>query len=297
MSPIDYLFIVNPKSGNTDKSALESNIDSACNAHNRKYTILYTTGVNDPEKIKEKISISNPKTVVACGGDGTINLLAKLLLDTEVSLGIIPLGSANGLANELDIPENIEDSLLILMENTPQPMDVVVINDEHISLHLSDVGFNANMIQDFENNGERGKLAYAKSFFNSLSEKEATDFTVELNDQSFEVTAEMIVFANASSYGTGAIINPDSSMNDGFFEVIVFKPIPMGDLVSLTFSSFFGDINNSDFVEIYKTNSAKIRCHTKELLQIDGELMGEVSEIKVEIKKAAIHILAPSNFQ
>ncbi len=294
---IDYLFVVNPKSGNTDKSELENDINKKCKTFNREYTIFYTTGRNDSEKIRKKISVSNPKTVVACGGDGTINLIAKVLIDHNIqaNLGIIPLGSANGLANELGIVEDIERSLVVLMRAKPQLIDVLVINDDHISLHLSDVGFNANMIQDFEESGERGKLAYARSFFNALMEKEHSDYTIEINNKKFDVTAEMIVFANASSYGTGAIINPESSMSDGRFEVIVFKPIPLSELPSLTFESFIGDINNSSFVGIYKTQSVKIYCHRKELLQIDGELIGEVNEIKVEIKKGAINLIAPKS--
>ncbi|WP_229712683.1 diacylglycerol/lipid kinase family protein [Marivirga lumbricoides] len=288
-----YLFIINPKSGTTDKSELESIIESTCYKYNREYTIYTTTGENDHEKVKDQVTKYQPKAVVACGGDGTVNLVARVLLDTGIELGIIPLGSANGLASELEIPEDVEESLEIIFEGQANPTDVVVINKEHISLHLSDVGFNAKMIKDFEESGDRGKLAYARSFFNSLRDKQSTFFTVELNSKSFEVEAEMIVFANASSYGTGAIINPDSSMSDGKFEIVVFKPIPFGELVSLTFSSFFGDVNNSEFVDIYKTDHAKILCHTNELLQIDGELKGDVKEVEVDIKKGAIQVIMP----
>lgn len=288
-----YLFVINPKSGTTDKTELESIIESTCYKYNREYAIYTTTGNNDHEKLKEEVAKHQPKAVIACGGDGTVNLVASVLLNTDIDLGIIPLGSANGLASELEIPEDIEESLEIIFEEHASETDVVVINGEHISLHLSDVGFNAKMIKDFEESGERGKLAYAKSFFNSLRDKQSTHFTVELNGESFNIEAEMIVFANASSYGTGAIINPESSMNDGQFEVIIFKPIPFGDLVSLTFSSFFGDVNNSEFVDIYKTDHAKVFCHTKELLQIDGELKGEVKEVEVSIKKGAIRLIMP----
>ncbi len=293
MSQEIFLFIINPKSGNTEKEGLEDMIGSSCNNNKLKYTIFYTTGENDGQKIKEEISKTQPTVVVACGGDGTINQIADLIKGTDVHLGIIPLGSANGLASELEIPEDIEESLQIIMQRKVIPLDLVVINGEFISLHLSDVGFNAKMIKDFEESGDRGKMAYARSFFSSLKDKETTFFTLELEDKSIEVAAEMIVFANASSYGTGAVINPDSSMSDGTFEIVVFKPIPLRDLVSLSFSSFFGDINNSDFVDIYPAQKAKIICHRKELLQVDGELKGEVNEITLEIKKGAIQLIAP----
>lgn len=293
MNQQQFLFIINPKSGNTDKEGLENFIGISCNKNKLKYTIFYTTGENDGQKIKEEISKTKPEVVVACGGDGTVNQIADIIKNTNTMLGIIPLGSANGLASELEIPEDIEESLEILMRKKVMPIDILIINQDFLSLHLSDVGFNAKMIQDFELNGDRGKLAYAKSFFSSLKDKKTTYFTLELKDKTIEVAAEMIVFANASSYGTGAVINPDSSMSDGIFEIIVFKPIPLGDLVSLSFSSFFGDINNSEFVDIYPAQTAKIMCHEKELLQVDGELKGEVEEIKLEINKGAIQLIVP----
>ncbi len=293
MSQEKFLFIINPNSGNTEKEGLENMIGSSCNNNKLKYTILYTTGENDGEKIKQEISNFKPDAVVACGGDGTINMIAEIVKGTDVLLGIIPLGSANGLAFELEIPEDIEESLEIVLRKKVTAIDIVVINEQYISLHLSDVGFNAKMIKDFEESGDRGKLAYAKSFFSSLRDKKTTLFTIELEQKSIEIEAEMIVFANASSYGTGAVINPDSSMSDGVFEIIVFKPIPLADLVSLSFSSFFGDISNSAYVDIYSATSAKIVCHEKELLQVDGELKGEVNEITVEIQKGAIQLITP----
>jgi YegS/Rv2252/BmrU family lipid kinase len=296
MSRNFFLFVINPKSGNTDKEGLENLIEISCNKNKLKYTILYTTGENDKQKIEEEISNLNPDVVIACGGDGTVNLIADIIKGSDILLGIIPLGSANGLAAELEIPEDIEQSLEIVMRKKATATDVLIINKEFISLHLSDVGFNAKMIRDFEKSGDRGNLAYAKSFFSSLKDKKATFFTLEVDGKSIEIVAEMIVFANASSYGTGAVINPDSSMSDGIFEIIVFKPIPLGDLVSLSFSSFFGDINNSEFVTIYPAQSAKIICHEKELLQVDGELKGEVDEITLGIKKGAINVIAPSTY-
>lgn len=108
-------------------------------------------------------------------------MIAQLLLNSPAQLGIIPLGSANGLAYELDIEEDVEESLELLMIGNSISMDVIQINDEFICLHLSDLGFNAKMIKDFEESGERGMLSYAKSFFGSLMEKKTNEFRIEFN--------------------------------------------------------------------------------------------------------------------
>lgn len=292
MEPKKLLFIINPKSGNSNKSNLEKQISIVCDKNKKEYTLFYTTGENDIEKIKEKQSEYQADTIVACGGDGTVNLVAQTLLETSTQMGIIPLGSANGLAHELEIEEDIIESLAIILLGKTLSMDVISINNEFICLHLSDLGFNAQMIKDFEESGERGMLSYAKSFFGSLMDKKTTEFRIEFNGTEKTVKAEMIVLANASSYGTGAVINPDSRMDDGSFELVIFKPIPMRDLLSLTLESFLGDIKNSPYVEIYKVKEAKIFCQEAELLQVDGELKGEILEVKAEILKGALNVIS-----
>jgi YegS/Rv2252/BmrU family lipid kinase len=286
------LFIINPKSGNSDKSNLEGLIKSVCAKNSKEYTLFYTTGENDKEKIKEKQSEYQADTIVACGGDGTINVVAQTLFHSQTKLGIIPLGSANGLAHELQIENNIKESLELLMNGSVKSIDIICINDKYHCIHLSDLGFNAQMIKDFEKSGERGMFAYAKSFFNSLIDKKATDFHIEFNGTKKDVKAEMIVLANASSYGSGAVINPGSRLDDGSFELIIFKPMPLRDLVSLTLESFLGDIKNSPYVEIHRVESATISCEKAELLQVDGELKEEHTEVKAQILKGALQIIS-----
>lgn len=292
MEPKKLLFIINPKSGNTDKSTLEEEISQVCTKSKKEFTFFYTSGQNDAEKIKEKQLEYQADTIVACGGDGTINLVAQVILNSAVQLGIIPLGSANGLAYELDIEKDIDSSLQSIMRGKCIAMDVISINNEFICLHLSDLGFNAQMIKDFEQSEERGMLAYAKSFFSSLIDKKTTEFKLVFNGTEQTIDAEMIVLANASSYGTGAVINPRSKLNDGSFELIIFKPIPLTELVPLTLSSFMGNIENSPYVETHKVEKVEVFCKKAELLQIDGELKEDNKKIKAEILKGALQVIS-----
>jgi len=287
------LFVINPKSGGNDKTGLDKLIGKVCEKQEVDFKLFYTTGENDLEKIKEAIADYSPKMVVACGGDGTVNMVAKVLINTDLILGIMPLGSANGMASEFEIPEDEEDSLDIILSGEAKQLDVVQINNEHISLHLSDVGFNAKMIKEFEAEQGRGKLGYAKAFFKSILNRESETYTLKTNQQTLEVTAEMMVFANASSYGTGAVINPDCELDDGLFEVIVFKPIPLSDFPSLTFESFFGDIKESPYVEVHQLKAAAVECHKPQLLQIDGELIGEVEKIELKVLPSALSVIRP----
>lgn len=295
MSKGQLLFVINPKAGDSDKSNLKHLINQACSQKKRVYTIYETKGVDDSDAISTILSDKSIDTVVACGGDGTVNMVAKVLMNSQTSLGIIPLGSANGLAHDLEIPEDISESLEIILTGRAIALDILDVNRDNICLHLSDLGFNAKMIQEFENLEERGMMAYAKAFFSMLSDRETVNFKITLDDKTVTKEAEMIVLANASSYGTGAVINPESSLQDGNFEVIVFKPIPALDLPELTFESFFGNIKNSPFVDIYRTKSAKISTEQKRLLQVDGEVIGEFNQVEVSIHHKSIQVMLPQD--
>jgi len=286
---INYLFVINPNSGNTDKAKLESFIHETFTKSKKEYQIFHTSGKNDQARLKDLMREHSYKSLIACGGDGTVNMLASLLQKEQV-LGIIPTGSANGLATELDIEDDMEVAMDIILKGSYIHMDYLLINKKHICLHLSDMGFNAKMIQEFEKQEERGMLSYAKAFFHSLREKCTAHYSITLSNKQIEREAEMIVFANASQYGTGAIINPGSAVNDGSFEVVIFKPIPLSRLPSLTFNSFLGDINDSEFVEIHKTKKVKVTCSTEELLQVDGEIKGREKSVEVEVIPSAIKV-------
>lgn len=292
MSKGQVLFVINPKAGDSDKSNLKHLINQACSQKKRAYSIYETTGVEDDDAISAILSKQPVDTVVACGGDGTVNMVAKVLMNSQTSLGIIPLGSANGLAHDLEIPEDISESLEIILTGRARALDILEVNRDNICLHLSDLGFNAKMINKFEELGERGMMAYAKAFFSMLSDRESVKFEISLDDKTITKEAEMIVLANASSYGTGAVINPESSVQDGYFEVIVFKPIPALDLPELTFESFFGNIKNSPYVDIYRTKSATINTEQKQLLQVDGEVIGEFNQVEGTIYPRSIQVLS-----
>ena len=164
-----YLFIVNPISGNNNKGALVNAIARTSLTKRFNYSVIYTTGLNDEKRILYYINLIRPAKVIVCGGDGTFNMVARLLIETKIPLGIIPVGSANGLATEIRIPDDINDALDVCLSGKEIEIDAIKLNDSYYAFHISDLGFNARMITEFEKIGERGMMAYAKAFFLSLN--------------------------------------------------------------------------------------------------------------------------------
>lgn len=291
------LFVVNPISGGIDKAGLKKDITSCCNNRNINFSIIETTGENDKKLISDEIEKEHPDTVVACGGDGTINFIAQLILGKNINLGIIPLGSANGLASELLLPRNTRDAVDILYDKKILLMDVLRINEKYLSLHLSDVGFNAKLIRNFEEGGSRGKLAYATNFFKVLLKKAPHKYTFILKKKRFKRRAEMVVFANASQYGTGAVVNPEGCIYDRKFEVCIFKPYPWYAIFRLAYDFFTRGMKRSPYVRIFSTQHIVVRSRKPVPLQIDGEVIGDFDEVQVSVDKDQLPIIVPDEFE
>ncbi|MBU2915771.1 diacylglycerol/lipid kinase family protein [Reichenbachiella agariperforans] len=293
MSKASILFVINPISGASDKDDLDRVITRFCERNDLSFGIMKTTGESDAQNIREAIDQYEPSIVVAGGGDGTVTLVAEQLIGSTRMLAILPLGSANGLASEFEIPEEWDRNLKLLLDPKTITIDAIRINDEHLSLHLCDLGFNADLIKEFEREGQRGKLGYARSFVKKMANRRAGRFRIVTESTSSRHKAEMVVIANASRYGTGAVVNPRCDLSDGLLEVCVFKPLPWYKLLALTWHSFVGELEDSEYFAIYQTSEVTITTQKPETLQVDGEVIDAVTEVHAKVIKGAITIVVP----
>jgi YegS/Rv2252/BmrU family lipid kinase len=285
------LFVINKKSGAESNDESEVIIEKIMSENQTEYELFYLTGNGDHKKILERINKFRPKTVVASGGDGTINFVASIIIGKPLKLGILPSGSANGLAFELGISEKISEALQLVITGNAKPMDVVRINEDRISLHLSDVGINARIVKEFEKENNRGFKGYIKHFFKEMLKPQRSYTCIIKTDNGvFKHRAHMTVIANASKYRTGANINPNGKIDDGLFEVIVIKPHQRW-LWKSFIGSFTGKFDQQPHIETYKCSSAVISTFPLQELQVDGESLGKTGEIKVSIHKHALRVI------
>ncbi|HYH56260.1 MAG TPA: diacylglycerol kinase, partial [Anseongella sp.] len=163
----------------------------------------------------------------------------------------------------------------------------------HFSLHLADVGFNARVVKRFEQDKKRGLLVYARHLFRELFLIKVYRFQILCDGRKFKRKAVSLTFANSSKYGTGAVINPVGRIDDGKFELCIVKPFPKYYLPVIAFKFFAGNVHESDYVEIVSCREALITCSRKTTLQIDGEVIGKTSQIKVEMFSRSVKIILP----
>ena len=159
------LFIINGKSGNKSEIDLEKTITDHSLKHLYKAILFHLNDVENLEvAIQYQIILHKPTIVVAAGGDGTVNLIASILKNTDTILSILPLGSANGMAKDLELPEGILPNLDLLVNGKKVQIDLLLVN-EKVSIHLADVGLNARIVKRFQLDKKRGLLTYAKHLF------------------------------------------------------------------------------------------------------------------------------------
>ncbi len=287
------LFVINPVSGNNNKSGIKQLMEQEAEKRNFAWDIYETTGENDKKEIEKQIDNFNPEMIIAAGGDGTVNMIASLLIGSDIVLGIIPAGSANGLAFNLGIPVFFKRALQFNLDTEPKSIDVIRINGQYNCLHLSDVGINARIVKRFEKEGSKGLFGYGKQLFKELWEgKTWFPCYIEVpGKRRKKMHAEMIVIANAQRFGTGASINPTGKMNDGKFEIVVIRPYPWWFVFTFVFAVFTGQLHKMKYVRIYSATEAKIFLPEKQELQVDGEIIPETGSLKVEIVPGALKVI------
>lgn len=286
---LKLLFIINPASGNNkrDWNKLITNYFSSYN-----YTIeLYHLTKNCSVKtLDSKIKRFLPNQVIAVGGDGTIKMVAECILQKNIPLGILPAGSANGLAKELKIDEDPTKALDILTKGNLQKIHITKINN-HLCIHLSDIGLNAYAMKHFKYQGVRGMWGYLRASLKVLWQNPIMEIEMQNDEKAFKIKAEMIVIANGTQYGSGAIINPIGKLNDTHFEVITIKKISFLEVFKMIVSHAPYD---SSKTEIFQTNTLSMRSKKRVHFQVDGEYIGKVYEIKAFLIPDALQIIVPN---
>jgi diacylglycerol kinase (ATP) len=287
------LFVVNPISGGNDKTALIDYLHGFNRIHDLNHRIFYTTQFEGLQNLKNEIADFKPEIIAAVGGDGTCNLVASAIINTEIILAIIPFGSANGLATELDIPKDFEDSLDLMISGKIKLIDSILINNK-VCLHISDIGLNARVIKRFEEEKIRGIYGYAKQFFKELYGARPSRFVFILEDgKTVKKKAHVVAIANASKYGTGALINPNGKIDDGKFEVVIVKPYPFLGIFTITAAIFLGYLDKIKYAEIKSYKSIRIIKSKLQPLHIDGEIMEESTLVDAVINPASLKVIVP----
>ena len=287
MSKNNVMMVVNPISGGVDKAYLVDQVSHYAKYLNLNLYCIETTGIDDLKNIRDYYTQFNPERVIMAGGDGTIKLVAEALEHQDVIFGILPVGSANGLATDLGLIKSLEDNIAIAFQNHFVAIDFISINNR-MCIHLSDLGLNADLIKNYEKSTIRGKLGYALQVFKTISQAgKSFQVSIKNKEQLIEAKAQMIVIANSQKYGTGVVINPIGIMGDGKFELIILRKITFSVFLKIIMGKI--PVSSGD-VTVISTDKALININKPTSFQIDGEYCGKETNLDISISTRKLKI-------
>ncbi|GAA4733833.1 diacylglycerol/lipid kinase family protein [Flavisolibacter ginsenosidimutans] len=285
------LFVINPVSGGHEKKNWEKLIREAVKEPSINVDFYVQTGSNDKQAIQQRIEETKPTKVVAVGGDGTVKMVAEIVKESLVILGIVPAGSANGLARELDIPADLNEALNIILSGKEGKLDAIRINEEELCFHLSDAGLNALLVKYFGTYKGRGMWGYGRSLFKMFWNRRIMRVTVETDTDKVKRKAFMVALANAEKYGTGAVINPGGNVADGEFEIVVVRKIKLLEIMrAVTAHRNFNPKN----IELFRTKKVVLTFQQKVPFQVDGEYRGKIAKIEARILPGIVNVMLPA---
>ena len=292
------IYFINPVSGTKQKILLQQIITDATIVQQIPFEIVFTTVDGCYPELINKIKNEGVTDVVVCGGDGTVNQITAALLGVNVNIGIIPVGSGNGLALAAKIPRHVNKALEIIFTGTPTFVDGFFINNK-FSCMLCGVGFDAQVAHDFAQQPTRGIKTYLKESVRNFIKANPYNFDITVKDKTFSAEAYFISIANGNQFGNNFTIAPKASLHDGLLDIVVvnkmsktrmlwaiLKQIRSGEVGILEERNFHKD-------EVLYFQTDKLIIHNNDLapLHIDGEPADTNKKLVIEILPKAFKLI------
>ena len=294
------LFFINPVSGTTSKIRLQKKIIKRCREKNIGYELLFTPEDGNYSFLREKIDRDEITDIVICGGDGSISPVTASVLNLNVNIGIIPVGSGNGLALTAKIPRSVDKALEIIFAGKAGCIDAFLINGR-LGCMLCGIGLDAQVAYDFSLQQKRGLSTYLRQSFKNFLIASPYPFDVFIQNTQLHVDAFFISIANSNQFGNNFKIAPRASLTDGLLDVVVVKKMSKARIFwSVLKQMKSGKIQRYEEkrfhdkdILYFQTAAIKIINPGFAPLHIDGDHVQTDKEFNIEILRSAFRLLQP----
>ncbi len=284
------IFVVNPKAGVKKKIDISLLIKNTVRA-DVNYDIVIWEKADDFTDITKKILEGGYTIAVAAGGDGTINKVAAVVNNTNIALGLLPLGSGNGLARTLGIPLKLEKAIERTYTGTATKIDSGEINGTPFFC-TAGIGFDAHIAHLFATSTSRGLKTYISISLREFFNYKPKEYKIILNGVSQTKQAFLITLANAGQYGNDFYIAPTAKINDGLLHLVILKPFPLWRVLFIGIKILLKKANESQFIETFPTDFVKIIREDDGAIHYDGEPFVTGKEIEIKMFKQTLNVIA-----
>lgn len=290
-------FIINPISGaqSSQRKKLPKLIDKELDRSQWLPNIVFTEYAGHGVELARQFSVMGFEAVVAVGGDGTVNEVARGLRDTQTAMGIIPIGSGNGFARHLRIPMNPTRAIQMLNHSEPITVDYGMANDK-MFVTTCGVGFDAHIADRFSASGKRGFATYLQNTIKDVFSYEPETYHIVGEDIDFTHKAFLITFANANQWGNDAFIAPHASMQDGLMDICIMSSSALLGAPGLAVRLFTKSISSSLFMDTIKSRDIMLYREKESPFHIDGDPVIMEKDIHIRIVPEGLHVLVEKRF-
>jgi YegS/Rv2252/BmrU family lipid kinase len=277
------LFIVNPISGQHRKARIINYLKE----HNFK--VVMTEYAGHAEIIARE---ALERTIVAVGGDGTVNEVARGIVGTDKVMGIIPCGSGDGLALHLGISRLYKQALKTILNGKVESIDSGVINGRPF-FSVCGTGFDALVSKRFARSGKRGMLNYIEIGLKTWKEYEPERCKLEIDGEAFDIKATLITIGNSSQWGNNAKITPLADIKDGLLDITVIDRVDAIEMPGVAFMLMTGMLDQYHRVHYYRGRNIKITRSSEGPVHTDGEWFTTGNVLDINILPHSLKVLVP----
>jgi len=288
----NYFFIINPVYYSKAKS-LEAEIHSFFSNRNDKYQIAISKNLKNLKELANSAIDLKVDVIIACGGDGTISEIGQIIIQKQIKLGIIPIGSGNGISRHFKIPNNFRKALEVIIKGSYKKMDVGKVDNRYF---FSNIGFGIEVefIRHYHQSKTHGLLGYFPAFIKSFVSYKPSVFSFKVQGENVSIKPCVLMIANTNEQGYGISLFPNVKIDDGTLNMIVINKtniLYFNYLIALVLLGF--SIENKKNVQYMNLKDLKITSENYHInLQVDGEFEFIIkNELNISILSKGIDVL------
>ena len=286
--------IINPVSGTASKKRIPDLLDQYIPSDRFEKQFFFTEYQGHAFELASRAVKENVNYVIAVGGDGTVNEVARALVESPSVLGIVPMGSGNGLARDLTIPMDTRKALEVICEGNVRTIDYCKANNR-IFFCTCGLGFDASVSERFAKGKRRGPMSYMRSVLTEYLRFKPDTYDIVFENEVLTKKAFLVTCANASQYGNNAYIAPHADMNDGMMDVAILSPFSPLDIGNILIQMFTKQMRKNRKIQYYRSKKLTLRRAKPGIVHIDGEPVFMEKNISLEAFPDGLNVIAPQN--
>ena len=288
-------FIINPFSGTGKKEDIPGLIQEVLDKSLYEPVIVFTGHRGHGTELANQFVKKGFHIIVAVGGDGTVNEVGQALVQTNSTLGIVPIGSGNGLARHLGIPMNTKKAIKQLNHSEPILMDYGMVNDRPFFCTCG-TGFDAYVSTEFAKGKKRGVMSYIEKIITGYFTYKSQNYYLKGEGIDLNTKAFVITFANASQWGNNAYIAPQASVQDGKLDISIMSNFPIIAIPTLALQLFAKTIDKDLFMTTLRSEKITLIREESGPFHYDGEPYQEGKEIQIKTIADGLKVLVNKRF-